>query len=119
MYTGAEKNTIVYEVKAPSDTEFKALKRSMTRNSKSASACYIEVYIDKQNFSGGNIKSWFVSEFFARSFRATNLTTKSSKEYNHTRYVRLTDEPSREAAKTVFREAFLINVQRFLSKLNA
>jgi murein tripeptide amidase MpaA len=114
-YTGSQKNNIVFEKGEISEQDFKTIKLNNTRNSQSQSDCYIEIYIGKQQFSGGSLKSHLFIDFYARTFYNGEYKAKGASLWDQTRKLVVTNEESLMAARENLRNAFVNTFNKFLS----
>lgn len=114
-YTMTENNTLVFEHASLSNEAFEAVKTSTARNSSSLKACYIELYVGKQTFSGGSMKSHLFGEFYARTFYQGAFQAKTAILWDQTRKLKVTDEESLNAARASIRTAFVNTLNKFLS----
>ena len=114
-YTGAAHNDVVYEREAITEARFKELKTSTTRNSTAPNACYIELYIGAQTFSGGSIKSHLFSDFHARTFSGAVLDQKSAILWDQTPHLSVKDAASLAEAKHIIANGFVATLTKFLA----
>lgn len=117
-YTRSAANHVVFEQETINDSDFKNLKAGSARKSASQSDCYIEIYIGRQTFSGGSLKSHLFSDLYARTYYGDRFAAKSAIIWDQTRRVSITDEQSLNDARNAFKIAFANNLDKFLqSKL--
>ncbi|MDQ4419396.1 hypothetical protein OOT33_02950 [Sphingobium sp. DEHP117] len=114
-YTGAEKNTLVFEHEAISDSQLKDLKSSMARNSTAQDSCYIELYVGTQTFQGGAIKSHLFSDFYARTFYDDAQTQKGATLWDQTAHLSVKDADSVVTAKQIIADGFVTTLTKFLA----
>jgi hypothetical protein len=115
-FTKAGTNSIVYEKGTFSDADFKKVKSSKERMTASKSDCYLEIYVGKQTFSGGSIKSHLFSDLYARTFYGKRFKANGAILWDQTSKVRLEDDEMKEAARQTFKTSFAIIFSKFLSK---
>jgi len=114
-YTGAEKNTLVFEREVISESKLKDLKESTARNSSAQDSCYIELYVGTQTFQGGAIKSHLFSDFYARTFYDGVQTQKGAILWDQTPHLLVNDADSRIAAKQIIADGFVATLTKFLA----
>lgn len=114
-YTGTEINDVVFEHEAITDSRLKELKASTARNSTAGDACYIELYIGTQTFSGGGLKSHLFSDFDARTFYGGAQTQKSANMFAQTRHLSVKDADSLVAARQTISDGFVATLTKFLA----
>lgn len=95
--------------------QLKALKVSGARNSSSTAPCYFELYVGKQTFEGGFIKSHLFSEFTLRTF-APSANSTGAIVWAETKHFPAKDAASVPEASDAIRNAFMKNVGKFLAK---
>lgn len=113
-YTGTASNNVIFERGSIDEVAFKALKLSRARNSRSQSDCYIELYIGKQTFSGGSLKSHLFGDFYARTFYAGAYSAKTASLWDQTRKLSVADEAALNAAREIIRTGFVNALKKFL-----
>jgi hypothetical protein len=107
---------VIVEADAIDKARLKAIKGGNARNSNSSTPCYFELYIGKQTFEGGFIKSHLFSDLTMRSFAANGSSTGSAIVWTETKHFPAKDEASVPLARQTIRDAFVNNVSKFLNK---
>jgi hypothetical protein len=115
-FTKSSENKVVYEKEILSDSDFKVLKSSKKRQTTSVNACYLELYIGRQTFSGGTLKSHLFSDMYARTFIGPSFAAKGAILWDQTNKVSVKDEQSKADARETFKSSFAVILTKFLNK---
>ena len=115
-FTKRPVNNIVYEKGVLSEYDFKSLKASKKKFSDSSNDCYIEIYIGKQTFSGGTLKSHLFSDLYSRTFYGARFAAKGAILWDQTSKVSVKDEASKQEARKIFGGSFVKILTKFLEK---